>query len=305
MSSRILRRDRDGILGTNNSYFGQDSVADGLLDLLDLLEGLLLVQAIQKQINIGGGAESFMVVFTELSLGSVELGRDGKKTIDDGGAGRHDVIPVHVGERVLGKDAKVLLEILQRRDGGGRTVGASLVIGESHDVPVLFLFGFLGEVPGAGGDALGVLGEERKNIDVWVIEARVLAILGEDGTELGLVPAVRANDVDERLVGVVGNEVDQLRMGSWDGLKLDRHDGEFESTSYSNADRARGWSGEAPGWPIGKVEVHRARASKEEEKKEIVDHGLEHRIESVLRGKRGAAGEATRGAARGNVGQLR
>lgn len=66
VTSGILRRYGDSILGSNDSNLGQNSIADSLFDLLDLLDGLLLVQAVEEEVDVRGGAELFMVVFTEL-----------------------------------------------------------------------------------------------------------------------------------------------------------------------------------------------------------------------------------------------
>ena len=45
-------------------------ISDSQLDLLDLLNGLLLVQAVDEEVHVRGGAELLVVVLPELSPGS-------------------------------------------------------------------------------------------------------------------------------------------------------------------------------------------------------------------------------------------
>jgi hypothetical protein len=52
MANRILARDCDGILGPDDSDLGEKCIFDGPLDLLDLLNGLVMGEAVQEQINV-------------------------------------------------------------------------------------------------------------------------------------------------------------------------------------------------------------------------------------------------------------
>lgn len=50
-----------GILGPDDSHLGQDGITNRCLDLLDLFDGLLLVQSIQKEIDIRSRSENFVI----------------------------------------------------------------------------------------------------------------------------------------------------------------------------------------------------------------------------------------------------
>lgn len=52
VTSGILRRYGNSVLGSNDSNLGQDGIADSPFDLLNLLDGLLLVQAIEEEIDV-------------------------------------------------------------------------------------------------------------------------------------------------------------------------------------------------------------------------------------------------------------
>lgn len=63
-----------------------------------------------------------------------------------------------------------------------RAVRATFVVWESHDIPRLFFVGLGLEVSSTSSDEFGVLGEEREDIEVRVVQDRVLTVLGVDGT---------------------------------------------------------------------------------------------------------------------------
>ena len=94
MASGVLRRNRNGVFSTNNGDFGENGITDGLFNLLDLLDRLLLIEAVQEEIDIGRRAKLLVVIFTELSLARVELSRHGEETIDDGRARGNNVAPI-------------------------------------------------------------------------------------------------------------------------------------------------------------------------------------------------------------------
>lgn len=98
VASRILRGDGNSILSTNGSNLVEDAVLDALLDLLDLLQGLFLVQAIQEEINITGGGEMLVIIFSEASLVRSPFLGNRKQGGSDGGTGGNDVVPIQVHE---------------------------------------------------------------------------------------------------------------------------------------------------------------------------------------------------------------
>lgn len=61
-------------------------------------------------------------------------------------------------------------------------MGTALVVWKSHDVLGLLLFGLSLEVPGSGGDDFSGIGKERQDVEMRIIEDRVLAILSIDGS---------------------------------------------------------------------------------------------------------------------------
>ena len=68
MTSWIFRDDSDGILCAYGGGLCEDTVSDFGLNLFDLLNGFLLVQSIQKDINIGSRGEIFVIVRPKGSL---------------------------------------------------------------------------------------------------------------------------------------------------------------------------------------------------------------------------------------------
>lgn len=89
---------------------------------------------------------------------------------------------------------------------------AALVVRKSHDVLGLFFLGLGLEVSGASGDEFGVFSEERDHIEIRVIEDRVLAILGIDGSQVCFILAIWLQYLDNRLVFVVKDVLGQLRV---------------------------------------------------------------------------------------------
>lgn len=80
---------------------------------------------------------------------------------------------------------------------------ATFVVWESHDIPRLVFVGLGLEVSSTSSDEFGVLGEEREDIEVRVVQDRVLTVLGVDGTQSGLIAAVGVYDFNHRFVGVL------------------------------------------------------------------------------------------------------
>lgn len=139
MANRILASNGDGIFSANNGHLVQQSIFDGLLELLDLLNRLLMVQVVEKEIDVGCRAELLMVVFPELALRGVELLGNWKQSVDDGRSSSNDIVPLDINERRLGEDIEVLLKLLEVSHSRSRAIGAALVLGQRHDVPGLFL----------------------------------------------------------------------------------------------------------------------------------------------------------------------
>ena len=206
----ILTGNGDGILGAHHRDLAQEGIANGSFDLLDLFHGLVVVQAIQEQVDVGRGAELLVVVLAKLALGGVELLGDRQEAVDDGGARGHDIVPVHVHHGGFRKDIEVLLELGQAPDGGRGAVGTPLVIGEGHDVPGLLQLRLGSQVSGASRDVLSVFIEMRQQVEVRVVEDGVLAILSVDSPELVLISPIGFQDVGHGLVGMVRDVFGQL-----------------------------------------------------------------------------------------------
>lgn len=68
---------------------------------------------------------------------------------------------------------------------------AALLVGECHNVLGLVLLRLSGEVASTGSDEVCIIGEERQDIDVGVIESRILAVLRKDATKSSFVLAIR------------------------------------------------------------------------------------------------------------------
>lgn len=54
MSSRILGGDSDGILGSYGRNLMEDTILDATLDLFDFLESLILIETVEKEVDITG-----------------------------------------------------------------------------------------------------------------------------------------------------------------------------------------------------------------------------------------------------------
>ncbi len=68
MTSWVFRDDGYGILGADSGGLGEDTVSNSGLNLFDLLNGFLLVQSVQKDIDIGSWGEIFVIVRPKGSL---------------------------------------------------------------------------------------------------------------------------------------------------------------------------------------------------------------------------------------------
>lgn len=85
--------DGHSMFGPDDGGLGEESIADAGLDVLDLLNGLLLGEPVQEQINIGSRAELLVVELAETTLGPVELFRDREQGVDDGRPCCNHVVP--------------------------------------------------------------------------------------------------------------------------------------------------------------------------------------------------------------------
>lgn len=153
-----------------------------------------------------------MVVFAELALVHIESLGNRQETVDDRRAGCNNVAPVKLRQRGLREEVKVLLELTNAANGGGRTMGSALLVRECHNVLGLFVFGLRGEVSSPCGDAAGIIREERQDVYVGVVESRVMAVLREDTTESCFVLAIRLHDLDHGLVCVLENVTGKLSV---------------------------------------------------------------------------------------------
>lgn len=83
MPDRILTGNSDGILGSHHRDLIEQGIFDGSLDLFDLLDGLIVVESVEKEVDIRSRAEFLVVIFAKLALGGVELFGDGEKAVDN------------------------------------------------------------------------------------------------------------------------------------------------------------------------------------------------------------------------------
>lgn len=84
MANRVLACNGKGILGSHDSDLVEERISNGLLDLLDLLNGLVMGEPVEKEIDIRSRAELLMVVLAQPALGRIEFLGDGQKTVHDG-----------------------------------------------------------------------------------------------------------------------------------------------------------------------------------------------------------------------------
>lgn len=68
VTSRILTCNGDGILSPDRGCLLENTIFDAPLDLLDFLQRLLLAEAVKEEVDITGGSEMLMIVFSEASL---------------------------------------------------------------------------------------------------------------------------------------------------------------------------------------------------------------------------------------------
>jgi hypothetical protein len=131
--------------------------------------------------------------------------------------GKHKRIPIEFGERRLGEDTEVALELLERLDNGGGAVRPADFGRKWHDVLGLLLLGLGLEVAGPDLDVLGVVGEERQNVDIGVLEQLIAGVLSEGLAEMGLVLAVWLEQFCHWCLGMLGNMLDQAGQGHREG----------------------------------------------------------------------------------------
>jgi hypothetical protein len=131
--------------------------------------------------------------------------------------GKHKRIPIEFSKRRLREDTEVTLELLERLDNGGGAVRAADLGRKWHDVLGLLLLGLGLEVAGPDLDVLDVLGEERQNVDIGVLEQLIAGVLSEGLAEMGLVLAVWLEQFCHWCLGMLGNVLDQARQGHWEG----------------------------------------------------------------------------------------
>jgi hypothetical protein len=101
MPNWILTGNGNGVFCADDGNFVQKGISDGSFDLLDLLNGLVMIEAIEEEVDIGSGTKLLVVVLPQLSLGGVELVWNRQEAVDDRGAGSHNVAPVKVDKRRL------------------------------------------------------------------------------------------------------------------------------------------------------------------------------------------------------------
>ena len=220
MTHGILAGDGDCVLGANDSDLVQQSLSDSALDLLNLVDSLIMSKAVQEEIDIRSGTELLVVVLAELPLGGVELGGDRQQAIDNRRSGGNHIVPVHVNHGRLGEDVEVLLELGQAANGGGRSIGSALIVGQSHDVSGLLLFRLGSQISSTGLDILGILVEKGEHIEVRILKDRVLAILSVDSTELRLEASVGLQNLLYRLIRIVMDMLGELLMGGRELWKI-------------------------------------------------------------------------------------
>lgn len=222
------------MLGPDDGRLGEKSIANAGLDVFDLLDSFLFGEPVQEEIDIGRRAELFVVELAKTTLGAVVLVRDGKKSVGHRGSrgnhvapeGRrltsrfslvaneaHKHVPVEFGERRLGEYVEVALELLEGRNNGRRTVWPPNLGWERHDVFGAFLLGFGRKVASPDLGVGGVLGEEREDIDVGILEQLIVRVLGESLAEMGLILAVRLQQFDHGCLRVLVDVVDQAGQG--------------------------------------------------------------------------------------------
>lgn len=83
VSDGVLTGNSDSVLGSHHSDLIEQSILDSSFNLLDLLNGLLVVESIKEEINIRSRTELLMIILAKLTLGSVEFFGYREKTVDD------------------------------------------------------------------------------------------------------------------------------------------------------------------------------------------------------------------------------
>lgn len=83
MSNGVLTSNGDSVLGSHHGDLIEQGILDSPFDFLDLLYGLIVVESVEKEVDIRGRAKLLVVVLAKLTLGSVELFGDREKTVDN------------------------------------------------------------------------------------------------------------------------------------------------------------------------------------------------------------------------------
>lgn len=81
------------MLSPDDGGLGEESIADAGLNVLDLLNGLLLGESVQEQIDIGSRTELLVIEFAKTTLGPVELFRHRKQSVDNRRSRGNHVVP--------------------------------------------------------------------------------------------------------------------------------------------------------------------------------------------------------------------
>lgn len=118
-------------------------------------------------------------------------------------------------------------------------VRATLVFGERHDVLGFFQVGLSLQVSSASGDEVGVLSEEREDIQVGIVQDGILAVLGIDGAQIGLELAVGLHDLDHGFLRVLRDVSSQLLVRSRQLRKVGHGGDEEEGIQERLEDRRR------------------------------------------------------------------
>lgn len=203
------------MLGPDRRSLAKQRIPHLALNLLDLLNRLLLGKTIQEQIDIRSRRELLMIELAHQPLGAAVLLGNRQDAVDNGGAGRNDIVPVQLDKRRLGEDVEVSLELLVGLNDSGRLVWTTHVFGKGHDVSRPLLFGLRLNVAGPDLDVGGVVCEERQDVDVGVLEQLGVRLLSVGLTKTSLIFTVRLEEFDHGGLWVVGDMLDQVTVGDW------------------------------------------------------------------------------------------
>ena len=203
----------NSMLSPNRRSLTKQRIPHPGLNLLDLLNRLLLSQPVQEQINIRSRRELLMIELAHQPLGAAVLLGNRQDAVDHRGTRSNDIIPVQLNQRRLGKNIKILPKLLVRLDNSGRLIGTAHFLGKGHDVARPLLFGLGVDVAGADLDGGGVVGEERQDVDVGVLEQLRVRLLGVGLAKTVFIVTVGLDELDQGSLRVVGDVRGQVAVG--------------------------------------------------------------------------------------------